>query len=94
MTPSSPWYTSSEKRSNPPRLLAANDAALRHGSVQVVSSTNGDVAIDDPNTGLSNTLIAAHTDVEVVSDTKYVHLHSCISPFIFFSFLFLSFPSS
>jgi hypothetical protein len=38
--------------------------------VQVVSSTNGDVAADDPAVGLSNTLIATNADVDVVSETK------------------------
>lgn len=40
------------------------------GSVQVVSSTNGDLANDDPTTGHSNTPIALPVEVEVVSDTK------------------------
>lgn len=39
------------------------------GSVQVVSSTNGDLTADDPITGRSNTPINAH-DVDVVSETK------------------------
>lgn len=72
MTSNNPWY-SSDKRSNPTHLcIQPNEGPLRHGSVQVVSSTNGDVAMDDPAAGLSNTLIAAHPKVEVVSETKYV----------------------
>lgn len=76
MTPSSPWFSKGESRGTAPHKsgglhpggLTPND---RHGSVQVVSSTNGDVAVDDPMVG-SNTLIAANPDVEVVSETKYV----------------------
>lgn len=44
--------------------------AERHGSVQVVSSTNGDLANDDPTTGHSNTPITGGVEVEVVSETK------------------------
>lgn len=39
------------------------------GSVQVVSSTNGDLTADDPATGRSNTPINA-LDADVVSETK------------------------
>lgn len=73
MTPTSPWFSKELNRGQyGGRNLAvggltAND---RHGSVQVVSSTNGDVAIDNPTVGLSDTLIAANPDVEVVSETK------------------------
>ena len=45
--------------------------ADRHGSVQVVSSTNGDLTADDPTTGHSNTPITGPVEVEVVSETKY-----------------------
>lgn len=45
--------------------------ADRHGgSVQVVSSTNGELANDDPTAGHSNTPITAHAEVEVVDETK------------------------
>ncbi|CAH1164460.1 unnamed protein product [Phaedon cochleariae] len=44
--------------------------ADRHGSVQVVSSTNGELNADDPTAGHSNTLIAHHHEVEVVDETK------------------------
>jgi casein kinase 1 gamma len=45
--------------------------ADRHGgSVQVVSSTNGELANDDPTAGHSNTPITAQAEVEVVDDTK------------------------
>jgi casein kinase 1 gamma len=42
----------------------------RHGSVQVVSSTNGDLANDDPTTGHSNTPITGAVEVDIVSETK------------------------
>ena len=45
--------------------------ADRHGSVQVVSSTTGDLTADDPTTGHSNTPITGPVEVEVVSETKY-----------------------
>ncbi|XP_018908979.1 casein kinase I isoform X3 [Bemisia tabaci] len=44
--------------------------ADRHGSVQVVSSTNGELANDDPTAGHSNTPITAQTEVEIVDDTR------------------------
>jgi len=45
--------------------------ADRHGgSVQVVSSTNGELANDDPTAGHSNTPITAHVEVDVVDETK------------------------
>ncbi|XP_022247111.1 casein kinase I-like isoform X2 [Limulus polyphemus] len=54
-----------------PNLLGGNlTPADRHGSVQVVSSTNGELANDDPTTGHSNTLITTPAEVEVVSETK------------------------
>lgn len=40
------------------------------GSVQVVSSTNGELANDDPTAGHSNTPITAQAEVEVVDETK------------------------
>lgn len=43
----------------------------RQGSVQVVSSTNGELGpSDDPVTGQSNTPITGAVDVDVVSETK------------------------
>ncbi|CAB3359136.1 Hypothetical predicted protein [Cloeon dipterum] len=48
--------------------------ADRHGSVQVVSSTNGELANDDPTAGHSNTPITAQAEVEIVDETKYVSL--------------------
>ncbi|XP_045501063.1 uncharacterized protein LOC123698471 isoform X2 [Colias croceus] len=45
--------------------------ADRHGSVQVVSSTNGELGADDPTAGHSNTPITQpHHEVDVVDDTK------------------------
>jgi len=55
------------------KLLGGNlTPADRHmaGSVQVVSSTNGDLTIDDPTTGHSNAPITGPVEVEVVSETK------------------------
>ncbi|XP_028043495.1 casein kinase I isoform X1 [Bombyx mandarina] len=47
--------------------------ADRHGSVQVVSSTNGELGADDPTAGHSNTPITApHHEVDVIDDTKSV----------------------
>ncbi|XP_041371763.1 casein kinase I-like isoform X3 [Gigantopelta aegis] len=52
-------------------LLGANLAADKHGgSVQVVSSTNGELAPDDPTAGHSNTPITAQQEVEVIDETK------------------------
>ncbi|WAR00618.1 KC1G3-like protein [Mya arenaria] len=51
--------------------LGSNLAADRHGgSVQVVSSTNGDLLVDDPTAGTSNTAITQPPAVEVVDETK------------------------
>ncbi|KAK6631329.1 Casein kinase I isoform gamma-3 [Polyplax serrata] len=44
--------------------------ADRHGSVQVVSSTNGELANDDPTPGHSKTPITVDPDVEIVDETK------------------------
>jgi len=37
----------------------------------VVSSTNGELANDDPTAGHSNTPITAQAETEIVDDTKY-----------------------
>lgn len=37
---------------------------------QVVSSTNGELANDDPTAGHSNTPITAQAEVEIVDETK------------------------
>jgi casein kinase 1 gamma len=44
--------------------------ADRHGSVQVVSSTNGELNADDPTAGHSNTPITQQQEVELVDETK------------------------
>lgn len=44
--------------------------ADRHGSVQVVSSTNGDLGGDDP-AGHSHTPITAQPEIEIAEETKY-----------------------
>ncbi|XP_065566737.1 casein kinase I-like [Artemia franciscana] len=44
--------------------------ADRHGSVQVVSSTNGELGGDDPTAGHSNTPITAQPEVDTSDDTK------------------------
>ncbi|XP_057323254.1 casein kinase I isoform X3 [Microplitis mediator] len=46
--------------------------ADRHGSVQVVSSTNGELANDDPTAGHSNTPITAPQEVEMIDETNPV----------------------
>ncbi|EZA50374.1 Casein kinase I isoform gamma-3 [Ooceraea biroi] len=46
--------------------------ADRHGSVQVVSSTNGELANDDPTAGHSNTPITAPQEVDMIDETKLV----------------------
>ncbi|XP_059160012.1 casein kinase I-like isoform X2 [Physella acuta] len=54
----------------PRQYLGDNLASNRHGgSVQVVSSTNGDLAPEDPNTQ-SNTPITAQPEVEINDETK------------------------
>ncbi|XP_052280679.1 casein kinase I-like isoform X4 [Dreissena polymorpha] len=51
--------------------LGSNLAADRHGgSVQVVSSHNGELAPDDPTAGASNTPITQPPAVEIVDETK------------------------
>lgn len=46
--------------------------ADRHGSVQVVSSTNGELNNDDPTAGHSNTPITQPQEIELLDETKYV----------------------
>lgn len=46
--------------------------ADRHGSVQVVSSTNGELNADDPTAGHSNTPITQPQEIELLDETKYV----------------------
>lgn len=47
----------------------------------MVSSTNGELANDDPTAGHSNTPITAQAETEIVDDTKYneinyYHIHN------------------
>lgn len=51
--------------------------ADRHGSVQVVSSTNGELNNDDPTAGHSNTPITQPQEIELLDETKYVSV-SCL----------------
>ncbi|XP_065337454.1 casein kinase I isoform X14 [Cloeon dipterum] len=51
--------------------------ADRHGSVQVVSSTNGELANDDPTAGHSNTPITAQAEVEIVDETNLCYRCCC-----------------
>ncbi|XP_055324881.1 casein kinase I isoform X11 [Sitodiplosis mosellana] len=44
--------------------------ADRHGSVQVVSSTNGELNTDDPTAGQSNTPITQQQEVDLVDESK------------------------
>jgi len=44
--------------------------ADRHGSVQVMSSTNGELGVDDPTAGQSITPITQQPEVDVVDETK------------------------
>ncbi|XP_076237588.1 casein kinase I gish isoform X1 [Calliopsis andreniformis] len=51
--------------------------ADRHGSVQVVSSTNGELANDDPTAGHSNTPITAPQEVDMVDETNVCFICRC-----------------
>ncbi|KFP56007.1 Casein kinase I isoform gamma-3, partial [Cariama cristata] len=54
-----------------PHHLRAHLAADRHGgSVQVVSSTNGELNTDDPTAGRSNAPITAPAAIELMDETK------------------------
>lgn len=45
--------------------------------LQVVSSTNGELNVDDPTGAHSNAPIAAQAEVEVVEEAKYVCQQGC-----------------
>ncbi|XP_044574872.1 casein kinase I isoform X1 [Cotesia glomerata] len=47
---------------------------LRHHRIMVVSSTNGELANDDPTAGHSNTPITAPQEVEMIDETNPVNL--------------------
>ncbi|XP_042189722.1 casein kinase I isoform X3 [Callorhinchus milii] len=64
------WDAQCNQQANP-QHLRAHLAADRHGgSVQVVSSTNGELNTDDPTAGHSNAPITAPAEVEVMDETK------------------------
>ncbi|XP_039589034.1 casein kinase I isoform X4 [Passer montanus] len=79
-----------------PHHLRAHLASDRHGgSVQVVSSTNGELNTDDPTAGRSNAPITAPAEVEVMDETNcqkvlnmcYVTLRAvlvCLCPLLLF----------
>ncbi|KAM6363661.1 casein kinase I isoform 7-T7 [Pluvialis apricaria] len=79
-----------------PHHLRAHLATARHGgSVQVVSSTNGELNTDDPTAGRSNAPITAPAEVEVMEETNcqkvlnmcYVTLRAalvCLCPLLLF----------
>ncbi|KAM9275575.1 casein kinase I isoform 1-T1 [Morus bassanus] len=80
MFPSALYKASSDRRGEweiqPSRqtntsYLTSHLAADRHGgSVQVVSSTNGELNVDDPTGAHSNAPITAQAEVEVVEEAK------------------------
>uniref|UniRef100_A0A8C9W029 non-specific serine/threonine protein kinase n=1 Tax=Scleropages formosus TaxID=113540 RepID=A0A8C9W029_SCLFO len=68
------WEVQPNRQTNS-SYLASHLAADRHGgSVQVVSSTNGELNADDPLAAHSNAPITAQAEVEVVDEAKYVIL--------------------
>ncbi|XP_075303455.1 casein kinase I isoform X6 [Opisthocomus hoazin] len=58
------------QQANPHRLRAQLAADRHGGSVQVVSSTNGELNTDDPTAGRSNAPITAPAEVEVMDETN------------------------
>lgn len=64
------WLEQTNKQPGSSMLGTNLTQADRHGSVQVVSSTNSELANDNPTTGHSNTPITVPVEVEVVSETK------------------------
>ncbi|KAL2790676.1 casein kinase I isoform gamma-1 isoform 2 [Daubentonia madagascariensis] len=69
------WEIQPSRQTNT-SYLTSHLAADRHGgSVQVVSSTNGELNVDDPTGAHSNAPITAHAEVEVVEEAKYVMFH-------------------
>ncbi|XP_037803525.1 casein kinase I-like [Penaeus monodon] len=62
------WPETPKQASN---MLGGNlTPADRHGSVQVVSSTNGELGPDDPLAGHSNTPITVHQEGDTSDETK------------------------
>ncbi|CDQ63224.1 unnamed protein product [Oncorhynchus mykiss] len=67
------WDAQPHRQTNSSYLSSSHLAADRHGgSVQVVTSTNGDLNADDPMTAHSNAPITAQAEVEVVEEAKYL----------------------
>ncbi|MGH0115351.1 UNVERIFIED_CONTAM: hypothetical protein FKN15_006779 [Acipenser sinensis] len=65
------WEVQPNRQTNT-SYLTSHLAADRHGgSVQVVSSTNGELNADDPLAAHSNAPITAQAEVEVVDEAKY-----------------------
>ncbi|CAB1323034.1 unnamed protein product [Coregonus sp. 'balchen'] len=65
------WDAQPHQQTNSSYLSSSHLAADRHGgSVQVVSSTNGELNADDPMTAHSNAPITAQAEVEVVEEAK------------------------
>ncbi|XP_043464982.1 casein kinase I isoform X4 [Leptopilina heterotoma] len=62
-----PTWSDTAKQSGAGGTLTPAD---RHGSVQVVSSTNGEIGNDDPTAGHSNTPITTPQEVEMIDETK------------------------
>ncbi|XP_048376684.1 casein kinase I-like isoform X2 [Stegostoma tigrinum] len=64
------WEIQPNRQQNP-SYLTSQLASDRHGgSVQVVSSTNGELNVDDPTAAHSSAPIAAQPEVELSEDTK------------------------
>ncbi|XP_043839210.1 casein kinase I isoform X6 [Dromiciops gliroides] len=74
------WEIQPSRQTNT-SYLTSHLAADRHGgSVQVVSSTNGELNVDDPTGAHSNAPITAHAEVEVVEEAnclKMLNLWCC-----------------
>ncbi|KAF4082906.1 hypothetical protein AMELA_G00133930 [Ameiurus melas] len=65
------WEVQPNRQAN--SYLTSHLASDRHGgSVQVVSSTNGELNADDPLAAHSNAPITVQAEVEVVDEAKYV----------------------
>ncbi|MEJ1285479.1 casein kinase 1 gamma 1 [Cricetulus griseus] len=69
------WEIQPSRQTNT-SFLTSHLAADRHGgSVQVVSSTNGELNVDDPTGAHSNAPITAHAEVEVVEEANEGVIH-------------------
>uniref|UniRef100_A0A4W4GQA8 non-specific serine/threonine protein kinase n=1 Tax=Electrophorus electricus TaxID=8005 RepID=A0A4W4GQA8_ELEEL len=90
------WEVQPNRQAN--SYLTSHLASDRHGgSVQVVSSTNGELNAEDPLAGHSNAPITVQAEVEVVDEAKYVLLLLLLLlllVFLFVCFGFLFFFNS